>query len=177
MFREPVRHVEANGWLKSGIRRHVPRKLSPHYWVGSTNSIHALDAKFSPQYLGKSKSIRPSEVCPILNRPVSVPNGFLFLAWKPYVVFCCCSPLSSRFDLLWDAFLLSTFVKSDYLGFFSLPVSSNQFSHRPALINKAFTPIVNGVLHCLALILTDYCFATRVLIYTVISSHQINVMK
>lgn len=39
-----------------------------------------------------------------------------------------------------DAFLLTTFVKSSYLGYYRLPVSSDESSHSPlsALLNKVF---------------------------------------
>lgn len=52
----------------------------------------------------------------------------------------CCEISTSRFDVFWDAFLLTVVVESGYMNYRSLPVGSNQFLHSPliSLISKAF---------------------------------------
>lgn len=49
---------------------------------------------------------------------------------SPDIVFCCCGPSASNFDMLWVwvAFLPSAAIKSGYLRYCSLAVSSNPYS-------------------------------------------------
>ncbi len=58
----------------------------------------------------------------------------------PGVVFCCCSPSVSGFDVFRDGILLTSVVTSCYLSYCCLSIISNQSVHSPLTsdTNKAF---------------------------------------
>ena len=79
---------------------------------------------------------------------------------EPDVVVCCCSSSTSRFNVcsFLDGFLLTTLVKSSYLSYCSLSVSSNKFFHSPltSLISPVFSSTKLPLTGCLFFFSSSY---------------------